>query len=109
MIFTNNRDLVSKDKINQILEQIFLEEIQKILENVGILTKNDNRNIRSSISWMIYIEEDLIEEVIDWTVTIILNCSFQNEHLGCKEGENWFRSTERRDFSIKWRKWNFNP
>lgn len=57
---------VSKDKINQILGTNFSsEEIQKTLENVGILTKNDNPEIFVVPFWRndLHIEEDLIEEV----------------------------------------------
>ena len=57
---------VSKDKINQILGTNFSsEEIQKTLENVGILTKNDNSEIFVVPFWRndLHIEEDLIEEV----------------------------------------------
>ncbi len=57
---------VSKDKINQILGTNFSsEEIQKTLENVGILTKNDNSGTFVVPFWRndLHIEEDLIEEV----------------------------------------------
>lgn len=57
---------VSKDKINQILGTNFSsEEIQKTLENVGILTKNDNSETFVVPFWRndLHIEEDLIEEV----------------------------------------------
>ena len=57
---------VSKDKINQILGTNFSsEEIQKTLENVGILTKNDNSETFIVPFWRndLHIEEDLIEEV----------------------------------------------
>ena len=57
---------VSKDKINQILGTNFSsEEIQKTLENVGILTKNDNSEAFVVPFWRndLHIEEDLIEEV----------------------------------------------
>lgn len=57
---------VSKDKINQILGTNFSsEEIRKTLENVGILTKNDNSEIFVVPFWRndLHIEEDLIEEV----------------------------------------------
>lgn len=57
---------VSKDKINQILGTNFSsEEIQKTLENVGILTKNDNPETFVVPFWRndLHIEEDLIEEV----------------------------------------------
>ena len=57
---------VSKDKINQILGTNFSsEEIRKTLENVGILTKNDNSEIFIVPFWRndLHIEEDLIEEV----------------------------------------------
>ena len=57
---------VSKDKINQILGTNFSsEEIRKTLENVGILTKNDNSETFVVPFWRIdlHIEEDLIEEV----------------------------------------------
>lgn len=57
---------VSKDKINQILGTNFSsEEIQKTLENVGILAKNDNSEIFVVPFWRndLHIEEDLIEEV----------------------------------------------
>lgn len=56
----------SKDKINQILGTNFSsEEIQKTLENVGILTKNDNSETFVVPFWRndLHIEEDLIEEV----------------------------------------------
>lgn len=57
---------VSKDKINQILGTNFSsEEIRKTLENVGILTKNDNSETFVVPFWRndLHIEEDLIEEV----------------------------------------------
>ena len=57
---------VSKDKINQILgTNVSSEEIRKTLENVGILTKNDNSEIFVVPFWRndLHIEEDLIEEV----------------------------------------------
>ena len=57
---------VSKDKINQILGTNFSsEEIQKTLENVGILTKNDNSETFVVPFWRndLHIEEDSIEEV----------------------------------------------
>ncbi len=57
---------VSKDKINQILGTNFSsEEIQKTLENVGILTKNENSETFVVPFWRndLHIEEDLIEEV----------------------------------------------
>jgi len=57
---------VSKDKINQILGTNFSsEEIQQTLENVGILTKNDNSETFVVPFWRndLHIEEDLIEEV----------------------------------------------
>ncbi len=57
---------VSKDRINQILGTNFSsEEIQKTLENVGILTKNDNSETFVVPFWRndLHIEEDLIEEV----------------------------------------------
>lgn len=56
----------SKDKINQILGTNFSsEEIQQTLENVGILTKNDNSETFVVPFWRndLHIEEDLIEEV----------------------------------------------
>ena len=56
----------SKDKINQILGTNFSsEEIQKTLENVGILTKNENSETFVVPFWRndLHIEEDLIEEV----------------------------------------------
>ena len=57
---------VSKDKINQILGTDFSsEEIQKTLENVGILAKYDNPETFMVPFWRndLHIEEDLIEEV----------------------------------------------
>ena len=57
---------VSKDKINQILGTNFSsEEIQKTLENVGILAKYDNPETFVVPFWRndLHIEEDLIEEV----------------------------------------------
>ena len=57
---------VSKDKINQILGTNFSsKEIQETLENVGILTKNDNSETFVVPFWRndLHIEEDLIEEV----------------------------------------------
>ena len=57
---------VSKDKINQILGTNFSsEEIQKTLENVGILAKYENSETFMIPFWRndLHIEEDLIEEV----------------------------------------------
>ena len=57
---------VSKDKINQVLGTDFSnEEIQQTLENVGILTKNENPETFMIPFWRndLHIEEDLIEEV----------------------------------------------
>ena len=57
---------VSKDKINQVLGTDFSnEEIQKTLENVGILAKNENPATFMIPFWRndLHIEEDLIEEV----------------------------------------------
>ena len=64
--YNKSKISVSKDKINQILGTNFSsEEIQKTLENVGILTKNDNPEIFVVPFWRndLHIEEDLIEEV----------------------------------------------